>query len=632
MKKSLLSLSLLVGLAGALQAQERLVLYEEFTGENCGPCAATNPGLEALMKAGTNPDNIVIIKYQVPIPSAGPIYSEIPTHSNTRRSYYGVSGAPNGKMDGANSPGGDGSGHPGYLTQSHIDARAAVDAPFNITVSDVSITTSGVSATITVNAVTAGTYGELKLHAALVETLDFDVAPGTNGETHFMNVVRNMYPDANGQDAGNTWTAGASSTFTISGSFPSSAYSSIENEHFLVVWLQDNDDKSVLQAARSAKPELEVTSEGIALADAGLKCGAPNTFNTTVTMKNGGSTTLTSATIYYKEEGAGSWASYAWTGSLAPNATTTVSLPGITSSSVGNVVLVDSIGNPNGGVDKFKNNNVSKVSTTVLQTTDGAFPITSNFETTEPAFIPYATGSAGYPVMRYNISGAGYDGSSYMLAYPCYQLSAGTQGFSILPFANLPAGEKALDFYVAYCQYTSENDRLEVVYSTDCGASWTSVWSKQGSALATKPAQEASFIPSSNAQWQLRSADLSAVPNGAQIAFRITSDWGNNMFIDNVNLRTGPTSIDDIINTAGIEIYPNPVTNMLNIRLNANKAFTGEIIITNVAGQTVMVTSADVVAGENNLSVDASALAAGTYLISIGNEENGAAVKKFVKQ
>lgn len=631
MKKSLLSLSLLFGLAGSLQAQQRYVLYEEFTGENCPPCAATNPGLEALMKSGTNPDNIIMIKYQVPIPSAGPIYLDLPTHSNTRRSYYGVAGAPNAKMDGANSPGGDGSGHPGYLTQSHIDARAAIAAPFNITLSDVSITASGVSATITVNAVTAGTYGDLKLHAALVETLDFDVAPGTNGETHFMNVVRNMYPNANGQDAGNTWTAGSSSTFSISGSFPSSVYSSLENEHFLVVWLQDNDDKTVMQAARSEKPELEVVSESIALADAGLKCGAPNTFNTTVTMRNAGTATLTSATIYYKEESAASWSTHAWTGSLAPGANTTVSLPAITSSSTGTVVLIDSIGNPNGGTDKFKNNNVSSISTSVLQNTDGAFPISSNFESVDPAFTPYATGSTGYPLFRYNIAGAGYDGSNFMLAYPCYQLNSGV-GYSILPFANLPAGEKALDFYVAYCQYSNENDKLEVVYSTDCGATWTSIWSKQGVDLATRPKNTEPFIPSSNADWQLRSADLSAVPNGAQIAFRATSNYGNNMFIDNINLRSGPTSIEDIINTAGIEVYPNPVTNTLNIRLNAHKAFEGNITITNIAGQTVLVTTSNVVAGENILSIDASALAAGSYLISIGDGENGAAVKKFVKQ
>lgn len=630
MKKSLLSLSLLVGMAAGLQAQQRLVLYEEFTGENCPPCAATNPGLEALMKAGDNPNKIIMIKYQVPIPTAGPIYTELPTHSNNRRSYYGVSSAPNARMDGAYSPGGDGSGHPAYLTQAHIDARYAVESPFNITFSDVNITTSGVSATITVQAVSAGTYTNLKLRAALVETMDFETPPGTNGETHFVNVVRNMYPDANGQDATNVWTAGQTETYTISGSFPSSVYSSIENEHFLVVWLQDDADKSVLQAARSDYPEIEVRSEGLTM-DGALKCGTPNTFNPVVTVSNGGTETINSLTVYYKEQGAATWSTYNWTGSLAPHSSVDIALPEMVVTSVGQIVIVDSLGNPNGSVDKFKNNNRSSASVPVLQNTDGAFPIVSNFEPGSPYFTPYSVGGSGYPIEVYKIDGRGYDGSNHMLVYPCYNLGPGTTGFSILPFANLPSGAKALDFYVAYCQYSSENDKLEVVYSTDCGATWTSVWSKQGSALATKGPQTGSFIPTSNSQWRLYSADLSSVPNGAQIAFRATSQYGNNMFIDNVNLRSGPSSIEDIIQTSSLEVYPNPVSQTLNIRFNALNSFEGKFVITNIAGQVVYQSTENIVAGENLISIDASGFAAGNYLISIGDGEN-ATVTKFVKQ
>ena len=46
-----------------------------------------------------------------------------------------------------------------------------------------------------------------------------------------------------------------------------------------------------------------------------------------------------------------------------------------------------------------------------------------------------------------------------------------------------------LSFTHAYAQYQNEADKLKISVSTDCGATWTSVWEKSGTALATAPAQ-----------------------------------------------------------------------------------------------------------------------------------------------
>src|SRR5688572_32875432 len=70
MKKQLLALGLLFGAVGLNAQSTRLSVYEEFTGETCPPCAATNPGLNAILLTPTNQTKIVAIKWQVPIPSA----------------------------------------------------------------------------------------------------------------------------------------------------------------------------------------------------------------------------------------------------------------------------------------------------------------------------------------------------------------------------------------------------------------------------------------------------------------------------------------------------------------------------------------------------------------------------------
>jgi len=256
MKKKLFLIAGLLAVAVTLNAQQRLVLYEEFTGENCPPCAATNPGLWSLMTSGNNESKIIMIKYQSPIPSAGTIYREDKVDVDARMAYYRVPFAPYGRMDGAISPTPDGQpypGHAGYMKQAYIDTEAAVAAPFAIDIASFSTADGKVNATVHITANDAVHGGNLKLRAALVETLNFTKAPGRNGEKVFENVVRKMYPDASGQALStNTWTSGQTQTVTITGAIPD--YVDLKNEHALVVWIQDDSDKNIQQTAIASQP------------------------------------------------------------------------------------------------------------------------------------------------------------------------------------------------------------------------------------------------------------------------------------------------------------------------------------------------------------------------------------------
>ncbi|MFZ9453867.1 MAG: hypothetical protein ACO27Q_01410, partial [Bacteroidia bacterium] len=105
----------------------RLCLYEEFTGENCPPCAATNPGLNTLLASATNSTKAVAIKWQVPIPSAPSatwsLYQTNKADINWRYSTYGygINSAPSGRMDGRNvTVFGAASDHPANLNNNVI--------------------------------------------------------------------------------------------------------------------------------------------------------------------------------------------------------------------------------------------------------------------------------------------------------------------------------------------------------------------------------------------------------------------------------------------------------------------------------------------------------------------------------
>ncbi|MEM9848143.1 MAG: M43 family zinc metalloprotease, partial [Bacteroidota bacterium] len=108
-----------------------------------------------------------------------------------------------------------------------------------------------------------------------------------------------------------------------------------------------------------------------------------------------------------------------------------------------------------------------------------------------------------------------------------------------------------LDFDVAYATtFPNFNTILDLSVSTDCGASYTSVYNKTGDRLATTRVQaqnstdmNAAFEPVACNEWRKESVNLSAYA-GQKINIRIQAstanltnsnvyEWGNNLYLDN---------------------------------------------------------------------------------------------------
>lgn len=96
-----------------------------------------------------------------------------------------------------------------------------------------------------------------------------------------------------------------------------------------------------------------------------------------------------------------------------------------------------------------------------------------------------------------------------------------------------------LFFDYAYAEYGFPySDSLEVLVSLDCGVTFTSLWRKGGSQLATAPSNTTStFVPSAT-EWATDSVDLSgyATQTDVMIAFRNHGHWGQAMYVDNINI------------------------------------------------------------------------------------------------
>lgn len=107
-----------------------------------------------------------------------------------------------------------------------------------------------------------------------------------------------------------------------------------------------------------------------------------------------------------------------------------------------------------------------------------------------------------------------------------------------------------MTFDVAYARYDATySDSLQVLVSTDCGATWTSVYLKGGGPvaagnLATAPDQTATIFVPTAGQWRNETVTLNAYAGQSSvlIIFRNRGHYGQALYLDNINI-TGTVSL-----------------------------------------------------------------------------------------
>lgn len=111
------------------------------------------------------------------------------------------------------------------------------------------------------------------------------------------------------------------------------------------------------------------------------------------------------------------------------------------------------------------------------------------------------------------------------------------------PKINLASNDPVvINFDLAHKNYPDPqfNDSLKVLVSFDCGATYTTYFSKAGSDLATAGSSSDDYLQPAPSDWKTQkiTIDGSAVTSGNMIVvFRTSSDYGNNIFIDNINIK-----------------------------------------------------------------------------------------------
>lgn len=599
------------------QAQSpRKVLVEEFTGETCGPCASQNPGFDAILSANSN---AIPLKYQNNIPSPGPnFYAYNTADVGNRTTYYANNYSPHAFMDGNVWD-----DVAGYFTNTILNNRAAVTSPFTITVTHSFSTGYDTIYTHSVIRATQAYSGtNLKARVAVSER-DIYGYTSPNGESHFEWVMRKMLPDGNGTALPSTWYVGDSVVLDLQ-------WTIVDNPNLFVpywpvlqavTFVQEDATKEVLQAG-SSEIAAQVPFGAITGIASGIACTNPLT--PSVTLKNYGGITLTSALIEYGIEGQ-TMQQYSWSGLLVAGASTPLTLSAVTIPSGSGQNFVAKLIEVNGNPDYYNRNLNFKAPVSLAGTPTQTLSQGFTSTTFPPADWMLNNNGASTTWTRSTVGGFGQTpGGSAKFAF--YSIASGVIGELIptIPVDLSTAINPIMTFSVAYCQYSSTyNDRLQVLVSTDCGTTWSSVYNKAGAALATKAAQTTAFTPTAT-QWRSDTVSLANFVGQSSVMIKLkgTSAYGNNLYVDDINL-SDFTSVHSLEGVTSFNVYPNPANDFINISATMEKAMPLALELTDISGRVAYSLNLGKVSSLNQ-TIDIKNLAAGIYTLAVrsGNSVN----------
>jgi len=196
-----------------------------------------------------------------------------------------------------------------------------------------------------------------------------------------------------------------------------------------------------------------------------------------------------------------------------------------------------------------------------------------------------------------------------------------------IDLTSVPSSGTVLEFSMAHAQYaTTRNENLKVQVSVDCGLTWTTIYTKSGSTLATAPVTTGDFSPAAS-QWRKESVSLTPyIGQQAMFVFIIQAANGNNIYIDDVNVKATGVSIAENDLDTYISVFPNPVKEKLGIFSSSDILKSSVISLRNSLGEEVVKIKNE---NQDQAELNVSQYPNGVYFLSIQSEA-GSAVKKII--
>lgn len=354
-------------------------------------------------------------------------------------------------------------------------------------------------------------------------------------------------------------------------------------------------------------------------------------FTPQVTVRNRGSQNLTSLTISAQIDN-GVIDTTKWTGSVTTYNTIIITLKGLTATP-GTHTLTVYVSNPDNNTDQDQSNDTLHMSfqyspPITFTSPFAASPLTELNEGFEGSSFPPQGWDVVNPdrsITWQRVTGIGKTGNASVRVDNYNYDHLGESDDLRMPTVSIPAGTDSafLSFQVAAAAYsdlaTPDNnwDTLQVLISTDCGQTYTSLYKKWGATLVTTNSQVTDeFIPTSS-QWRKDSVDLANYigKDGLLVAFRNTTGFENEVYLDDVKLRT--VTVNPNLKAQGLLVTPNPTTGNIAIQFYPQPTNLRAVQLFDITGQKIKDVNIAKNGANNLYNFDLSAYQRGTYIVRV---------------
>jgi hypothetical protein len=314
------------------------------------------------------------------------------------------------------------------------------------------------------------------------------------------------------------------------------------------------------------------------------------TFSPGFILRNRGTQTLTSAELYASIDD-GPATQIHWTGSLSSLDETTLSMNTMVVTE-GSHILKVVVSSPNGSTDQNTANDT--LATGIQYNQAVPTPLTEGFENNT---FPPARWDIINPDRSHSwewVSGVAKTGHGSVVMRNFNYPVIGQRDLLRMPEVNITSGDSAfLTFQVAAAVKSDPSavynlgDTLQVLASTDCGVTYTSLYKKWGRSLITRQVATTSlFIPNSE-EWRKDSVNLTPYINAGPVllSFLNTAQNENNIYLDDINVHS--IAINPNLRAKGFLVTPNPTTGTIAVQLYPTPATLKGIFVYNSSGQKV---------------------------------------------
>jgi len=295
---------------------------------------------------------------------------------------------------------------------------------------------------------------------------------------------------------------------------------------------------------------------------------------------------------------------------------------------------------------KTGNNGSSANAFLTVNPTAVATPKTESFESAATGAFPVGTYVDG-DMSNFNVVQAsdisattpvgGYGLSDKAVFFYFWNNPAGKTGSFFFDKINLSGKSDAvLTMDHAYTSFQGSKDKLEVFISDDCGATWVSAWSKSGAALKTADEVNSNtkFFRPAITDWVTDTIFLNNyIDKEILVKVTGTSDFGDVLYVDNVNVNGTPLGVKELFNSNDISMYPNPTSGNATLTLNSSDNQNVSIRVYDLSGRNVlMINNQSLNSGKNTVRLNTENLNNGVYFVEVSSNSQSSTLRLIIQK